>query len=174
MTEHQAEASVGENNAEERVENQLDAFPDRKSKLKSKRLKVGEYIEVYISNVSKQSNQFRVTTNPLVKGKKAKEIKKAESKKKKLNRLKKSIGGNLNEIYQLKGKECEGIVKAVSKTGDWVYVQPQLKNLPVGVGILSDDGKDLSGLSAGDNVRVRISGIDEERGQLSLQVIGRG
>ena len=80
----------------------------------------------------------------------------------------------MNEIYQLKGKECEGIVKAVSKTGDWAYVQPQLKNLPVGVGILSDDGEDLSGLSAGDNVQVRISGIDEERGQLSLQVIGRG
>jgi len=144
---------------------------NRKTKLRSKRLKVGEYIEVYISSVSKQSNQFRVTTNPLVKGQKAKDIKKDAGLKKKLDRLKKSFGGNLNRIYALKGTECEGIVKAVSKTGDWVYVQPGLDDLPVGIGALENE--DLRGLSAGDNVRVRILGIDEERGQLSMEVISR-
>merc|ERR1712176_445108 len=128
-----------------------------KPMLKSKRLKVGEYIDVYISNVSKQSNQFRVTTNPLIKGQKAKEIKKEEGTKKKLDRLKKSFGGNLSRIYALKGTECEGIVKARSKTGDWVYVQPGLKDLPVGIGVLGNEN--LCDLSTGDNVRVRISGI---------------
>lgn len=142
-----------------------------KPQLRSKRLKVGEYIEVYISNVSKQSNQFRVTTNPLVKGQKAKDIKKEAGTKKKLDRLKKSFGGNFNRINALKGTECEGIVKAASKTGDWVYVQPGLEDLPVGIGALGTE--ELSGLSAGDNVRVRISGIDEERGQLSLEVLGK-
>merc|ERR1711937_1124366 len=139
--------------------------------LKSKRLEVGEYIEVYISNVSKQSNQFQVTTNPLVKGQKAKDIKKEADTNKKLDRLKKSFGGNLNRIHSLKGTECDGIVKAASKTGDWVYVQPGLDDLPVGIGAL--ENKDLSGLSAGDNVRVRISGIDEERGQLAMEVLSR-
>ena len=142
-----------------------------KPQLRSKRLKVGEYIDVYISNVSKQSNQFRVTTNPLVKGQKAKDIKKEAGTKKKLDRLKKSFGGNLNRINALKGTECEGIVKAASKTGDWVYVQPGLEDLPVGIGALENE--ELSGLSAGDNVRVRISGIDEERGQLSLEVLSK-
>lgn len=142
-----------------------------KSTLQSKRLKVGEYIEVYISNVSKQSNQFRVTTNPLVKGQKAKEIKKEEDTKKKLDRLKKKFGGNLSRIYALKGTECEGVVKATSKTGDWVYVQPGLEDLPVGIGALGNEN--LSDLLAGDNVRIRISGIDEERGQLSMEVLNR-
>ena len=90
---------------------------------------------------------------------------------KKLDRLKKSFGGNFNRINALKGTECEGIVKAASKTGDWVYVQPGLEDLPVGIGALGTE--ELSGLSAGDNVRVRISGIDEERGQLSLEVLGK-
>ena len=144
-----------------------------KRTLRSKRLKVGEFIEVYVSNVSKQSNQFRVTTNPLVKGQKAKDIKKDAGTKKKLDRLKKSFGGNLNRLNALKGTECEGIVKAASKTGDWVYVQPGLEDLPVGIGAFDNDDEDLAGLSAGDNVRVRISGIDEERGQLSMEVIGR-
>ena len=140
-------------------------------KLRSKRLTVGEYIEVYISNVSKQSNQFQVTTNARVKGQKAKDIKKEAGTKKKLDRLRKSFGGNLNRINSLKGTECEGIVKAASKTGDWVYVQPGLEDLPVGIGAL--ENRDLGDLSAGDNVRVRISGIDEERGQLSMDVLSR-
>jgi len=166
----------GETPSEPEQEDEEDAHQDAevsnvKPKLRSKRLKVGEYIEVYVSNVSKQSNQFRVTTNPLVKGQKAKDIKKEAGTKKKLDRLKKSFGGNLNRIYALKGTECEGIVKAASKTGDWVYVQPGLEDLPVGIGALKND--DLSNLEAGDNVRVRISGIDEERGQLSMEVIGR-
>mmetsp|Transcript_874 Transcript_874/g.2196 ORF Transcript_874/g.2196 Transcript_874/m.2196 type:complete len:812 (-) Transcript_874:1300-3735(-) len=142
-----------------------------KPKLRSKRLQVGEYIEVYISNVSKQSNKFQVTTNPLVKGQKAKDIKKEAGAKKKLDRLKKSFGGDLDRIYALKGRECKGIVKATSKTGDWVYVQPTLEDLPVGIASLESD--DLSSLSAGDNVLVRISGIDEGRGQLSMNVISK-
>ncbi len=142
-----------------------------KPELRSKRLMVGEYVEVYISNVSKQSNQFRVTTNPLVKGQKAKDIKKEAGTKKKLDRLKKSFGGNLSRIYSLKGTECEGIVKAASKTGGWVYVQPGLEDLPVGIGAL--ESEDLADLVAGENVRVRISGIDEERGQLSMEVLSR-
>lgn len=156
---------------DEKHETQTAKSSSTKPNLRSKRLKVGEYVDVYISSVSKQSNQFRVTTNPLVKGQKPKDIKKEAGTKKKLDRLKKSFGGNLNRIYALKGTECEGIVKAASKTGDWVYVQPGLEDLPVGIGALGNE--DLSGLSAGDNVRVRISGIDEERGQLSMEVISR-
>eukprot|EP00536_Pseudo-nitzschia_multiseries_P009464 jgi/Psemu1/200773/e_gw1.264.46.1 len=146
-------------------------YKDSVELVDSERLQVGEYIEVYISNVSKQSNKFQVTTNPLVKGQKAKDIKKEAGTKKKLDRLKKSFGGDLNRIYALEGRECEGIVKATSKTGDWVYVQPSIEDLPVGVAALGSD--DISGLSAGDNVRVRLSGIDEERGQLSMDVIGK-
>lgn len=162
--------------SEPEIEDETDTTDDSKvtagkPKLRSKRLTVGEYVEVYISNVSKQSNQFRVTTNPLVKGQKAKDIKKEAGTKKKLDRLKKSFGGNLSRIYSLAGTECEGIVKAASKSGGWVYVQPGLEDLPVGIGAL--ESEDLADLVAGENVRVRISGIDEERGQLSMEVLSR-
>jgi hypothetical protein len=150
---------------------QAVAVSNRNKKFRSKRLQVGEYIDVYVSSVTTQSNQFRVTTNPLIKGQKAKDVKKDEGITKKLNRLKKD--GGLNRIYTLTGTECDGIVKAASKTGDWVYVQPQLVDLPVGIGELEGDSEELKGLSPGDNVRVRISGIDEERGQLSMKVISR-
>lgn len=150
---------------------QAAVVSNRKKKFRSKRLQVGEYIDVYVSSVTAQSNQFRVTTNPLIKGQKAKDVKKDEGITKKMNRLKKD--GGLNRIYTLTGTECDGIVKAASKTGDWVYVQPQLENLPVGIGELDGDSEELKGLSAGDNVRVRISGIDEERGQLSMKVISK-
>mmetsp|Transcript_23902 Transcript_23902/g.27398 ORF Transcript_23902/g.27398 Transcript_23902/m.27398 type:complete len:898 (-) Transcript_23902:166-2859(-) len=157
----------------DRDEDRVVLVSNRKAELRSKRLTVGEYIDVYVSNVMKQGNQFRVTTNPLIRGQRAKDIKKVEGVKRKLDRLKKNLGGSLKRIYNLKGTECKGIVTAASKSGDWVYVKPQLKDLPVGVGELGDDSEELSCLSAGDEVRVRISGIDKERGQLSMKVISK-
>jgi len=157
----------------DRDEDRVVAISNRKDELRSKRLKVGEYIDVYVSNVMKQGSQFRVTTNPLIKGQKAKDIKKEEGIKRKLDRLKKNLGGSLKRIYNLEGTECKGIVTAASKSGDWVYVKPELNDLPVGVGELGDDSEELSCLSAGDEVRVRISGIDKERGQLSMKVISK-
>lgn len=144
---------------------------NEKQKFKSKRLKVGETIEVYISAVSKQSNTFSVTTNPLVKGRKMKDIKKNNSARDALERLKKRFGGNFDRIHALKGTECQGIVKSPSKVGNWVYVQPELEDLPTGIGTFGDD--ELRGLEKGDNVRLRIIGIDEEKGKLSMEVIGR-
>lgn len=139
-------------------------------RLVSKRLRVGAYVNVYIRNVSKQSGQFAVTTNPLVQGRKAKDLKKESGTNKKLQRLKKSLGGSLNHIFDLEGEECEGTVKATSKTGDWMYVQPALSGLPVGIATLSEE---LGDVVAGDSVRVRIIGVDEERGQLALKVLER-
>jgi hypothetical protein len=139
-------------------------------RLVSKRLRVGDYVNVYIRSVSKQSGQFAVTTNPLVQGRKAKDLKKESGTNKKLQNLKKSLGGSLNPIFELEGKECYGTVKATSKTGDWIYVQPELSGLPVGIATLSEEFGDVA---AGDSVRVRIVGVDEERGQLALQVLDR-
>ena len=137
----------------------------------SKRLRVGDDVNVYIRSISKQSGQFAVTTNPNVQGRKAKDLKKESDTEKKLKRLKKSLGGNLDKIFDLQGEECHGIVKATSKTGGgWVYVQPELAGLPVGVATI---GENLSHLRAGDSVRVRIDGVDEERGQLAMEVVDK-
>jgi hypothetical protein len=141
-----------------------------KPKLVSKRLRVGDDVDVYILSVSKQSNQFTVTTNPLVRGRKAIDMKKENDAEKKLKRLKKSLGGSLKRIWELEGQECGGTVKATSNTGDWVYVQPDLEGLPVGVASLDEGAEDLA---PGDNVRVRIAGVDEQRGQLAMQLLGK-
>jgi hypothetical protein len=140
-------------------------------KLVSKRLRMGEEINVYIRAVSKQSGQFTVTTNPTVQGRKAKDLKKESSATKKLDRLKKSLGGSLQKIRELEGQECGGIVKATSHSGEWVYVQPELDGMPVGVATLVQ-GMDQN-LAAGDNVRVRISGVDEQRGQLAMHLLSK-
>jgi len=140
------------------------------AKIVSKKLRVGDDVDVYIRSISKQSCQFSVTTDPMVQGRKAKDIKKETDAHKKLKRLQKSLGGSLKKIWDLEGKECDGTVKAMSKTGDWLYVQPNLKGLPVGIASLNNEFK---GISAGDSVRVRIAGVDEERGQLALQVLNK-
>ncbi len=139
--------------------------------LVSKRLRVGEEVEVFIRTVSKQSGQFTVTTNPTVQGRKAKDLKREGHAIKKLDRLKKSLGGSLQKIWELEGQECFGIVKATSQSGEWCYVQPDLKDLPVGVATLVS-GSDAH-FSAGDSVRVRIAGVDEERGQLAMHLLGK-
>lgn len=69
----------------------------------------------------------------------------------------------------MKGTECDGTVKATSKAGPWLYVQPELEGLPVGVATW--EGGDLSDISAGEKVRVRIAGIDDSRGQLSMHIV---
>lgn len=156
------------------VETVLEQFsedsPERRPRLKRKIVNVGESLDVYVSDISKQSKQLRVTTNPLIKGQKPKEIKKQGATNKKLARLTKQVGG-LKSILTLKGERVHGIVKAASKTGGWVYVQPIFDrlDLPVGVGELRGEG--LSHLAAGDYVECEFDGIDEERGQLALQVL---
>jgi ribosomal protein S1 len=138
--------------------------------LHSKRLRVGDDVKVYIRSVSKQSSQYTVTTNPAVQGRKAKDLKQEAEAQKRLQRLEKKLGGSLERIYALEGQECDGTVRATSQTGDWIYVQPNLEGLPVGVAIMTDDAEELA---PGDKVRVKLGGIDEQRGQLFMQVFGK-
>jgi hypothetical protein len=130
-------------------------------------VQVGDEIDVYIKSVYKQSGRFMVTLDPAVKGRKAKDMKKESEAEKKLARLEEKLGG-LERIQELEGTECDGIVQAVSNTGDWCYVRPSVEDLPVGVAKLSSD--DIQ-VAKGDSVRVRMDGIDESRGQLAMTVI---
>ena len=139
--------------------------------LVSKRLRIGDEIDVYIRTVSKQSGQFTVTTNPTVQGLRAKDLKKEGNTSKKLDRLKKGLGGSLQKIFDLEGHECGGVIKATSQTGEWFYVEPDIEGLPVGVATLVKGV--TAELSAGDNVRVRIAGVDEHRGQLAMHLLGK-
>jgi len=130
-------------------------------------VQVGDEVEVYIKSVYKQSGRFMVTLDPSVQGRKAKDMKKESEAEKRLARLAEKLGG-LERIMELEGTECDGVVQAISNTGDWCYVKPDLEDLPVGVAKLLS--KDIS-LSKGDSVRVRMDGIDESRGQLAMAVI---
>jgi len=139
--------------------------------LVSKRLRIGDEIEVYVRTVSKQSGQFTVTTNPPVQGLKARDLKKEGNTSKKLDRLKKGLGGSLQKIFDLKGHECEGVIRATSQTGEWFYVEPDIEGLPVGVATLVQGVN--ADFSAGDTVRVKIAGVDEDRGQLAMHLLGK-
>jgi len=89
------------------------------------------------------------------------------------------------DIHTLVGNVYNGIVKAKSKTGDWYYVQPLCIDgeivedgqsvIPVGIATFPAQEvggeKDHSSYAVGDHVRVRLEGIDERRGQLSLSIL---
>ena len=130
-------------------------------------VKTGDELDVYIKSVFKQSGRFMVTLDPSVRGRKAKDMKKESEIEKKLTRLAEKLGG-LDRIMELEGTECDGVVQAISKTGDWCYVKPSIDELPVGVAKLSSE--DIN-VAKGDSVRVRMDGIDETRGQLAMTVI---
>ena len=98
-------------------------------------------------------------------------VKKEAGASKKLERLIQRMGGDVQALLDLKGKECEGVVKATSKTGDWLYVQPDL-DLPVGVAQLAEELAEAT-LTQGDTVRVRLDGVDESRGQLTMTVTAK-
>ena len=142
-------------------------------KSQSKKLRVGDELKVYIRSVSKQSGQYTVTLDPSVQGRKAKDLKQESEAQKRISRLEKKFGGDLDRILALEGTECEGTIRALSKAGagDWVYVQPHLDDLPVGVASMTD--MEDAQLAAGDKVRVVLNGIDEERGQLAMKVVAR-
>ena len=134
------------------------------------RLRTGETLPVHILSVSPQS---RVTTDPsLVRGKKAKDLKKESGAAKKLERLSQMLGG-LHKAEELRGREYDGTVKATSQTGDCLYVQPNGNigddlNLPVGVATVPEDEVTYF---QGDLVRITMEGIDESRGPLAMRGI---
>jgi hypothetical protein len=139
----------------------------------------GDTVEIYIKAVFNQSGRFMASMDQKVKSNKAKDLRQEKEADKRIERL--SSKFKKEDIEALIGKECDGVVKAKSKTGDWYYVQPHMEgedaiSLPVGVASFSDNEADGSivGYSDGETVRVRLDGIDEKRGQLSMTLLGNG
>lgn len=145
-------------------------------------VEAGDEIQVYVKAVSPQSGRFMVTLDPSIKDKKPKDLKREKQASKRKDRLSKQI--NQEDIRSLIRNEYEGVVKAKSKTGNWYYVQPCMEEeggedavtLPVGVATFSKPSKDggegtHGSYSEGDRVRVRLEGIDENRGQLALTLL---
>ena len=145
----------------------------------------GDEIQVYIKAVSTQSGRFMVTLDPSVGNMKAKERKHQRQAEKRKERLLTKTEVDHSDIQTLVGNVYNGIVKAKSKTGDWYYVQPLCIDgeivedgqsvIPVGIATFpaQEEGgeKDHSLYAVGDQVRVRLEGIDERRGQLSLSIL---
>ncbi|KAL7565242.1 hypothetical protein ACA910_014540 [Epithemia clementina (nom. ined.)] len=145
---------------------------------RSNQLRIGDKVEVYVKSVSKQSGQLHLTMSSEIQGRKPKEVKRESDCEKKLARLKKQLGGQFHDIDKLKGTEMNGVVKAMSNTGDWLYVQPTSSSsaipLPVGVATMTSDQSSLrQELKQGDSVRVRLDGIDNSRGQLAFKVLNK-
>jgi hypothetical protein len=131
----------------------------------------GDVVEVYIKSLFHQSGRFMVSMNRAVKDKKAVEWKREKKADKRIERL--SIKFNESRLNSLVGNEYDGIVKAKSKTGDWYYVQPQGESemtLPVGIAKFPEN-KEPENIEEGDQVRIRLEGIDQKRGQLSLTIL---
>jgi hypothetical protein len=152
---------------DEEEEGSLLSIPASSDSFHPAFVKIGDKVEVYIKSVYKQSGRYMVTLDTSVQGRKAKDMKKETEAEKKLARLVENMGG-LERIMELEGTECEGVVQAISKTGDWCYVKPSIEDLPVGIATLPSGG---SAVSKGAVVRVQVNGIDESRGQLAMTVI---
>ena len=146
----------------------IDGEPTDMDAAKRKHVKVGDELDVYVQAVSKQSGRFMLTARPIVQN--MKEVKRETELDKKLSRLITRMGGDIANIEALDGTECDGVIKATSKTGNWLYVEPQFQDLPVGVAQVADDIP-IDSLSQGDSVRIRLEGLDESRGQLAMTVI---
>jgi hypothetical protein len=134
-------------------------------------LKQGDKVTVFIRSVFPQSGRFMVTQDASIKNRKLKDLKREKEAEKRLEKLSNKMGGaeGMKTILDSVGLEMEGEVKAKSKTGNWYYVQPAALGFPVGVA-RSDIEESLE---PGQKARIRIEGIDEKRGQLSLTVLGR-
>ena len=165
------EASLSGLSPEERLQTLgewIDGEETEADAVKRKHVKVGDELNVYIQAVSKQSGRFMLTARPIVQN--MKEVKRETELDKKLSRLIARMGGDIANIEALYGTECDGVIKATSKTGNWLYVEPQFQDLPVGVAQVAD-GISIDSLSQGDSVRIRLEGLDESRGQLAMTVI---
>lgn len=177
-----------------------DIHPDATSE-EDLNIKAGENVQVYIKNVSPQSGRFMVTLNAdSVKDKKPKDIKLEKQADKRMERLEKQIShediealvGNVYDgVVKAKSKTGNWYYvqpcvngeddKCVDDYGD----ESCIPSLPVGVATFElskesdgdDDGKGENSneqhesYTAGDKVRVRLEGIDEKRGQLSLTLM---
>ena len=140
----------------------------------SSTLRQGDSVDVYIKAISRQSGRFMVTCDPSIKGKKAKDVKMEKMAQKRMSKLAKSLGGEdgLTDLLSSVGLECTGVVKAASKSasGGWYYVQPMDSDLPVGIASCGVQ-QGAKPLHPGDEVQIRLEGVDEKRGQLSFTVL---
>lgn len=141
------------------------------SKKDRRYLKQGDKVTVFIRSVFPQSGRFMVTQDASIKNRKLKDIKREKEAEKRLEKLSNKMGGaeGMQNILNSVGQEMEGEVKAKSKTGNWYYVQPAAVGFPVGVAHSPIE----ESLEPGQKARIRIEGIDEKRGQLSLTVLAR-
>ena len=143
-------------------------------KYRTQTLRVGDTVDVYMKSISKQSNQLFLSMDASIQGKKAKDMKKETDVNKKVNRLVKQLGG-YQRLRELDGTICNGTIKATSNTGgDWYYVQPDMVNLPVGVATTVTDDANKVTWNVGDIVQIQLKGIDPDRGQLAMKIIGGG
>jgi len=115
-------------------------------------IQVGDEIDIFVSNIFPQSRRFMVSVTKPKMDSKNKEKKGKKVAKKRLSKL--AEGDALSRIEELVGTVCDGIVKAVSKTGDWYYVAPDIdegEDLPqVGVAHpIADFEDDLSQITVG-------------------------
>ena len=151
-------------------------------KYRTQTLRVGDTVDIYMKSISKQSNQLFLSMDASIQGKKAKDMKKDSDVSKKINRLIKQLGG-YQRLRELTGTICHGTIKAISNTGgDWYYVQPDLVNIPVGIattatavpvlGKNNDDDTNTLTWNVGDIVQIQLNGIDPDRGQLAMNIIG--
>lgn len=150
-----------------------------KPQVSASEIKVGDDVDVFVLTVSPQSRRFKLSSTRPSASNKYKEVKHKSLVDKRLSKLT-AHGSSLASIEELKGTECSGIVKATSKTGNWFYVEPLVNNDQVGssipkVGVahpLDENGLDGT-IVHGTRVRVRLEGIDESRGQLSMTLLGK-
>ena len=127
--------------------------------------KEGEEVQVYIQSVFPQSGRFMVCLDPSLC-----QAAQVQKQKKTIDKRKSKL--NMQDISSCIGMECTGEIQAKSKTGTWYYVLPTSDGIHLPIGIANPIHDDHhSSFSKGDTVHVRIDGIDETRGQLTMTLL---
>lgn len=126
-------------------------------------ISVGSTVTAYVKSVSVQSGRFSITLSSSPSSSLAEE--KLESlATKRMNKLEKS--GELEKISSARGSTRSGVVVAKSKSKPNVYYV-KCPDFPVGVA-LHEGSNDLQ---IGEDVQVRIDGVDFGSGQMGLTVV---
>ncbi|GMI38065.1 hypothetical protein TeGR_g2950, partial [Tetraparma gracilis] len=125
---------------------------------------VGTVLEAcFVKSVSRQSSRFTLTLDPAAKETAAKDDKRARETAKKLEKLEAMDG--FEGWVGMKGEVKTGVVVAASSDLRYLYVK--VGDMPVCV----CDNDERRVASKGDEIEVRMGGVDEERGQLRAELL---
>ena len=141
------------------AEGEEDSGSDQEEEELPESLGVGDVVTCYVKSTSPQSGRFTLTLDSRRSSSNREEKMEREANKK-MEKLGKMEG--FEEWMAMEGDEKTGTVVAASADSRWLYIS--VPGIPVAV----CENPEKKTLEKGEQVAVRMGGVDEERGQLRV------